>query len=139
MGRIMSKQTENEDNFKKYQQRLVRLQQEGQLSPPPDLPIDQLICYLANEGMKLLEAEAKAKKPNPTAPPPNEISKLNTTLAANDKNPFIRARALVLSKMSAAKKKEIVEMEKSGNVNNATYDKFVADIVKVGNELENGK
>jgi hypothetical protein len=143
MERIMSK---NDDNFKRYQDRLVKLQEEttdGVLVPPPELPIDRLISYLANEGMKLLEAEEAAKKTTwkkkewPKLP--DETPALNSSLAKNDKNPYVRARAMVLAKMSPAKKKELAEMEKSGNINNTVYDKFVAEVVRVGTELQNGK
>lgn len=135
----MSKKTENDENFKKYQERMIRLQEEN-LVPPPELPIDQLISYLAAEGTKLLEAEEKAKKPiiKPKAKV-DDITKLNNALAASSKNPYVRARAIVLEKMPELRRKELAEMEKTGNINNTKYKEFVAEVTKVGDGLSNQK
>ena len=130
----MSKKTENDENFKKYQERMERLQAEN-LVPPPELPIDQLISYLAAEGMKLLEAEAKAKKPMVPKAKKDDSLKLDNSLAASSKNPYARARAQVLSKMAAWKRKEIEEMEKTGNLNNDRYKDFIAEVAKLGDTL----
>lgn len=139
MERTMSKKTENDENFKKYQERMIRLQEEN-LVPPPELPIDQLISYLAAEGTKLLEAEEKAKKPiiKPKAKV-DDITKLNNALAASSKNPYVRARAIVLEKMPELRRKELAEMEKTGNINNTKYKEFVAEVTKVGDGLSNQK
>jgi hypothetical protein len=142
MGKIMSKKAENDENFKKYQERLTRLQQEGNLTPPPDLPLDQLISYLAAEGTKLLEAEEKTKKTAPKllpTPKVDDSNKLTAALATSSKNPYVRARQIVLEKLPEWRKKELAEMEKTGNVNNTKYKEFVAEVAKLGDTLSEQK
>lgn len=126
----------NEDNFKRYQVRLAKLQQEGNLVAPPELPIDQLISLLAAEGNKLLQAEPGAKPPKikpPQQKPDN--AKLEASLAAMSKNPYIRARGMILEKLSTSRRKEIMEMEKNGNINNTKYQEFLNDVTKLGDSL----
>lgn len=137
MEGIMDKKTENEDNFKKYQERFARIQQEN-LMPSLELPIDQLIMLLCAEGAKLLAAEEKLVKPKLKPETKKDDSKkLATTLAKTSTNPYVRARALVLEKMLPAKRKEIEEMERVGNTTNKTYIAFLTELIKMGDTLSN--
>jgi len=135
MKNPMAKKTENDENFKKYRENMDRAEQD-KMVPPPELPIAELISYLAAEGAKLLEAEEKAKKTTPKLKPKvDDSAKLNDSLASTSKNPYVRARALVLSKMAAWKRKEIEEMEKNGNMDNDRYKDFIAEVAKLGDTL----
>jgi len=129
-GNFMSKKT-NEENFKKYQERMEQLQRSNQLTPSPDLPPQKLIDHLASEGEKLL-----AKDPKYTAGK-DESAQLTKTLAISSKNPYLRARIQILEKMPSWRKKEIAEMERTGNINNQFYDDFVHQVAMLGDSLGN--
>jgi hypothetical protein len=130
---IMSAKADNDNNFEKYQKRFLSIQTEH-LLPPPDLPPDKLISFLAAEGMKLLEAEERAIK-KPKVRNTNEQTKLDTVLGMISKNPYIRARHMILEKMSLARKKELEDMEKSGNTDNKKYQDFIKEVAKLGDSL----
>ena len=134
MEYLMGKKTDNEENLKRYQERLAKLEQEGNLVPSPDLPINLLIEKLCEEGFKLLEEEAKQTKP---APIKDETSKMHRSLATNHKNPYVRARQIVLDKLPEWRRKEIETMEKLGNTDNKFYKDFVAEVMKIGDALPN--
>lgn len=127
----------DEDNFRRYTARMSRLQKE-KLTPSPELPIDQLIVALCAEGMLLLEAEEKAKAA-PAMKPKDEAKRLHSTLAAGDPNPYVRARAQVLSKMTDAEHKRIEEMEKTGDTKNHMYSNFISEVSKLGDKLSEKK
>lgn len=130
MEKPMPKRT-NEENFKKYQERMANLQRSGDLTPIPDLPQEKLIDYLVAEGNKLLAKDVKEGKVK------DDSAKLHKTLAISSKNPYVRARIQILEKMPDWKKKEIAEMEKSGNIHNKFYDDFVHQVAILGDSLGN--
>lgn len=130
----MAKKTENEDNLKRYKERLKEL--EGQLVPSPDLPTEQLMEHLAKEGEALLAAEAPKKVVGKIVPKKqDETPRLNTALAAASKNPYVRARAQVLMKYPEWRRKEIATMERTGNTDNKHYEDFVHEVATLGDKL----
>lgn len=131
----MAKKT-NEENFKKYQERLAELQKQGNLVPSPDLPVPQLISHLAAEGEKLLNAET-TKVVGKVRPKIDDTKKLDMALALSSKNPYIRARIMILQKLPTWRKKELAEMEKTGNINNKHYEEFVHEVAILGDSLSN--
>lgn len=125
----MPKKTDNNENFRRYQERLEELKKEGELVPSPDLPLEKLIPILIAEGNKLLEAEAaigKLKKDHKkmTSPPP-----------VTSDNPYLRARVKILNGYPDWKKREIAEMERTGNIHNRIYEDFVTEVNRLGGTL----
>lgn len=135
----MAKRTENDENLKRYQERLKHLQKEGLVPSPQIDDPEKLIKYLAAEGMKLLDAEVVAKpaKPAKAASKKTDAGKLSDTLGLASKNPYIRARIMVLKKLPAWKRNEIERMEQSNNLDNPHYAAFVREVAILGDELSN--
>jgi len=133
MEGIMAKKTDNEENFKRYQERLAELQREGNLIPPPDLPTAELISFLAAEGEKLLGTEKTVGRVKPKIV--DERKKLDATLSLSSKNPYVRARIVILQKLPAWRRNEIAEMEKTGNIDNKFYEEFVHEVAILGDKL----
>jgi len=133
----MKKTEENEDNFKKYTDRMAQLRKEGGMVGPPDLPVDKLIQALCAEGFEILAEEAAKKAKKTSVPKKDDSEKLKDKLASTDKNPYVRARQIVLDKLPTWRRKEIEEMEKNGNTNNKIYSDFVAEVAKIGDGLPN--
>lgn len=137
----MAKRTENQDNLKKFQQRLKEL--DGQLVPSPSLPPEALMSHLAKEGHILLATEAKAAPLKPS-PQKDESKRLSNTLASTSKNPYIRARAQILSgwannPRTAWRAKEIESMEAGRIPKDRHYDEFVKEVAELGDKLSNPK
>ena len=128
----MGKRTDNEENLKRYLERLAELQKEGNLVPSPDLPTDKLIQHLAAEGEKLLKTSKVIGKVQPKK---NDKEKLSNALGLTSKNPYIRARIMVLQKYPAWRRAEIGRMEQAGDINNKFYEEFVHEIGIVGDKL----
>lgn len=138
IAKIMAKRIENEENLKRYLERMKEL--EGQLVPSPDLPTEQLMIHLAKEGEALLAAEAKLppkKVVGKIVPKKDESSRLSNTLAASSKNPYIRARQQVLMKYPEWRRKEIATIEKNGDFDNKHYQDFVKEVAALGDKLSN--
>lgn len=138
MEKLMGKRTENDENLKRYQERLAQLQKEGGLVPAPDLSIEKLMNHLAAEGAKLLDAEAKtkpAKVVGKIQPKKTDEVKLTETLGLTSKNPYIRARILVLQKYPEWRRKEIGTMEQNGDIHNKFYQEFVRAVAELGDQL----
>lgn len=133
----MGKQTDNEENLKRYQARLKELEKEGILTPPPNLPDDELIRFLAAEGTKLLATEPKKPRVMPKEAVAKEKAKLEDVLGITSKNPYIRARVAVLRKYPEWRRNEIRNMEQSGNLNNKFYAEFVKDVAELGDQFSN--
>lgn len=69
------------------------------------------------------------------APPiPDETKKLETKLAVNDKNPYVRARAEVLSKLKKSAVAKIEEMEKTGKTEDRFYKDFIQQVIQLGDK-----
>lgn len=127
----MGKNSINEENYKRYLERLTEMQKNGDLIPSPDLPLNQLMGHLAAEGEKLLKTEEKIKKPV------DDAKKLDAALALSSKNPYIRARVAVLQKMPKWKRNEIHDMERNRNIDNPHYQEFVHEVAILGDNLSN--
>lgn len=138
MEKIMGKRTDNEENLKRYQERLSELQKNGDLVPSPELPTDKLIQHLAAEGEKLLMAEAKVNRKIAPKKSTDE-TKLTNALGLSSKNPYIRARVMVLQKYSTWRQKEIARMEQHNDINNKFYLEFVKAVADLGDQLSNKK
>lgn len=67
----------------------------------------------------------------------DETSKLESSLATNSKNPYVRARAEVLSKMIKSKRIEIEERERTGKTDARIYDEFVKEVQRLGDKYSN--
>jgi hypothetical protein len=67
--------------------------------------------------------------------PKDESPKLDLTLAKNSKNPYERARAVILSKMDKSKRIEIEERERNKRTDARIYDEFVKEIIQVGDKF----
>jgi hypothetical protein len=80
---------------------------------PSDTYVNRVAQFEADERRKAAEA-------------PTEISP--TQLPSTSENPFIRARVDVLNKYNEFKRREIAEMEKTGNKENRVYQEFVAEV-----------
>jgi len=139
--KIMAKKTDNtnKENSEKFQRRMAELALEGPLIPAPEgLSTPELIAHLEAEGLKLL-AEEEKKNPAP-APVPikrkDERKELDATLALNSTNPYVRARVMILQKLPAWKRKELEQMEKTGDINNKYYQQFVHDVRVLGDTLQ---
>lgn len=128
--------TENDENFKKYQNRIKGLGAKN-LVPPVKEPT---MSELAAEGLKLLEEESLVK--NHKAVPItvrhiDDRKKLDKALAISSTNPYVRARVMILEKLSPLAKNELAEMEKTGNINNKKYEMFVHQVAVLGDKLSN--
>jgi cytochrome c-type biogenesis protein CcmH/NrfG len=142
MENLMAKRTENDENLKKYQARMEELKRDGGLVPSPELPPEKLIQHLAAEGAKLLAAEEKtkpAKVVGKIQPKKTDEVKLTETLGLTSKNPYIRARIMVLQKYPAWRRSEIGTMEQNGDINNKFYEEFVREVAALGDKLSSTK
>jgi len=65
----------------------------------------------------------------------------NTVKAADEQNPYLRARLQVLMKYPQWRRNEVLEMERTGHINNPHYDSFVHDVAVQGdrNSMEETK
>ncbi len=131
----MDKQTDNEENLKRYQSRLKELEKEGKLTPPPNIPDDELIRFLAAEGDKLIAAEPKKLRVIPKEAMAKEKVKLEDVLGLTSKNPYIRARVAVLRKYPEWRRNEIRDMEQHGNIHNKQYAEFVQEVAELGDKF----
>ena len=111
----------NSDSFKKYHDAL-KGRATNVILIPDKLPIETHISILLS-GPDLTEQTASSPK------------KLEVALAANDKNPYVRARAEVLKKMKSSDRALIEKMEETKNTNNYFYEKFVKAVAAEGDKL----
>jgi hypothetical protein len=115
----MSKKTENQDdNLKKYRERLKQFSQEDLTPPSRELTIDEI----AAEGEKLL---AKS-----STPPPVEVKR-----PVSKNNPYFQARNQLLAKYPDWKQGELLKMERERNTNNRFYMEFVEEVIFLGDQL----
>lgn len=138
MDNCMAKRIENDENLKKYKARMEELKREGELLPSPQLPDDALIRHLAAEGTALLKAECKdvpTKVVGKIQPKKTDEVKLTDALGLTSKNPYIRARIMVLKKFPAWRRSEIGTMEQNGDTDNKFYLEFVKAVAELGDQL----
>ena len=106
----------------------------------PKLSFEQYLFQCIQEGHALLNAEATSsvtkrnsvKSPEPLKQPP---SILQDALAKSSPNPYVRARAEILGKMSPGARAAVEEMERIGNTCNSIYDKFAQSVTILGDKL----
>ena len=98
--------------------------------------LDELCNYLARQGHRLLDLEAKkapaAKEENKPVPQ----ATLDTKLASMSNDPHTKARHDILTKWQKDTRltwraNEIERMERTGDVHNRHYEEFLADIDKL--------
>ena len=104
------------------------------------LTFEQHLIQAIKEGNALLDAEAKNSKPKvPSVKSPEPIAqspeKLQETLAKASTNPYVRARIQMLTKMSAAARSVIEQMEKGELPKNLQWDTFCKAISILGDKL----
>jgi hypothetical protein len=131
----MENDTTKSENLARY---LAHLEKIGHanLIPPKrqSTNLGKLAMDLCAEGQALLDAEEKAKAPV-AAPPVDDKKKLDTALATASPNPYVRARIKVLNGMTESRRKMIETMEKTGDINNRTYDDFTKAVAEQGDKL----
>jgi hypothetical protein len=102
------------------------------------------LAELVAEGDAIIEAEERAKRAAntmvkkgesqtaPTAPAPmvKEIKPIVST------NPYVIARENILKKMDNFCRKEILEMERTGDKDNRIYNEFIVEVRKEGDRLQ---
>lgn len=121
----MARKYNDPDNFQKYQNRIKEI--------PSNLPVPdhvETLDELIAEGERLLKLDEKKAKSMP-----DERKRLDSTLEEKSPNPYIRARAMILKKLPPANRKQILDMEASGNTDNHQYTTFVKKVVKLGDSL----
>lgn len=69
----------------------------------------------------------------------DEAKELESTLAKNDANYYVQARAEVLAKMNKAERNQILEMETTKDMENRIYQNFIDKIAKLGDTLGDKK
>ncbi len=129
--------SKTEDNFKKYQEMLIaRGYTELKSQKLPKDP-NEVLLQLSREGQDILNREelAKCKQSLPITSSPSKD--LEQALAAKDSNPYVRARAQILKEMPFARRERIQEMERTGKIENDTYQEFVRLVRKLGDSLSN--
>jgi hypothetical protein len=126
----------------------------GKITPrPAGLSDDKYLLHALKEGYALLAAEAKAApsnafgktppKTNPETPPKADsvtpAQKLEDTLAAKSDNPYIRARAAVLTQMLPGQRSVIEKMIAGTLTKDARYDIFIREVTALGDKISNIK
>lgn len=109
-----------EDNLKKYKAQIGQVVKDN----------GQPYWLAVKEGMEILAREEKEKIiPLPVAPKKDPGEELKEKLTADTSNPYEKARIKILSDMSPMAKKEIAELETSGNKDHYRYKEFVRMII----------
>lgn len=82
---------------------------------PSDTYANRVAQFEADERRKAAEVQ-------PELPP--------LQIPSTSENPFVRARVDVLNKYSEFKRREIEQMEKTGDKSNRVYEEFIADVAQ---------
>lgn len=115
-----------DENLKKLGEHLRKLAETDKMSRKGLKPTASIpnIAELIVEGAKLLDQESKspavAKKES--APPPKP-------------NPYLQARLTILKGYKEWRRKEIAEMESTGNTNNPHYSQFLLEVVQEAGDV----
>lgn len=97
---------------------------------------EELMRVLMKEGEAIIEAELNKGKIIPLpSKTKSEPKALDNALAAMSKNPYVRARIKILTDLPPARRKQIEEMEKTGNTDNHTYEQFSKMVAKLGDQF----
>jgi hypothetical protein len=110
-----------------------------------NLPIpnyEETLEELVREGYRLIKAEDDYKKKG--MPPvikkdtsKDDHKKLETTLAANSDNPYVKARIQILQKMNPEERAIIERMENGEQERDERYEKFLKAVEVLGDKLSN--
>lgn len=123
----------NEDNLHRYREILAA--RSGTLIPSKSYAtMNELMHQLVLEGDRLLAEEATTLKMSPS---PVVKKAIQTAIDSGVKNPYVQAREQVLKEMDAARRKEILAMESSEQINNRHYEEFLSAVRKLGDKLSN--
>jgi putative SOS response-associated peptidase YedK len=126
----------DDENVKKLSEKLRELamrktaNERKNLKPTSRIPT---IAEMIAEGEKLLREDAKVKAVTGLVAP----TKKKTDLPPTNQNPYVQARHQILSKYPEWRRKEVAEMEKTGNLNNQFYDAFIKEVSVLGDKLSN--
>jgi hypothetical protein len=126
----------DDENVKKFSEKLRELamrktaNERKNLKPTSRIPT---IAEMIAEGEKLLREDAKVKAVTGLVAP----TKKKTDLPPTNQNPYVQARHQILSKYPEWRRKEVAEMEKTGNLNNQFYDAFIKEVSVLGDKLSN--
>jgi hypothetical protein len=104
-----------------------RYSDEAYIYIPSSTPIEQVVKILLGPPDLTTETIVSAPGDNKT--------KLNQKLAENDKNPYIRARAEILSKLTKSELARIEKMEATGDTENKEYKNLIKKISDLGDKL----
>ena len=113
----------NSENLEKYKRTLTQDRLKGAILVPPGLSLEDEIKFLL-AGPDLTGTEFPSKSPTK-----------DIALGKKDANPYIRARAELLSKMAKSKRIEIEQMEVSGKTDNRIYSEFAKAIANLGDQF----
>jgi glutamyl-tRNA reductase len=127
--------SKTKDNFKKYQETVIARGYTSLKSQKLPKDINDIMKALAKEGQELLDREElnKCKQSLPITSSPSKD--LEQALASKDVNPYIQARGQVLKNLTEEKRNRILEMERTGHIENGTYQEFVRMIQKLGDNF----
>jgi len=117
----------NIDNLGEYKSRL------GDNYKSTKIPKKPTIKSLCDEGDQLLKEESEKLA---TQSPIHKSAKKDIINTASI-NPYIKARIKVMGEYPKWKATEILEMEKSGNINNSKYMDFVKLVSQAGDVISN--
>ena len=122
----------------------------GNIVPRPNgLSDEQYLLVALKEGYALLAASEKPALPNvlgkvpPVLKPSKtdsvtpEPSKVQDALAQKSTNPYIRARATLLTQMLPSARSVIEKMEAGTLTKDARYDTFVKAVAELGDKISN--
>lgn len=122
-------------NFDDYESKLKKVKLDPSrknLKPDPaHWTFEEQLAHALADGLKMLEAEEKAK-PKPAAPSPV----LEDALGKMSANPYIRARTQLLIRMTPTTRSVIEKMEKGLLDKDHRYDTFVKQVAKFGDKLD---
>jgi hypothetical protein len=147
------------DSFNEYKRRMEAegyhiAMQPIQLTPgrfplptpyPNSWSIERQLIEAVREGNLLLEAEAKEGKPAPSSVKPDAKTAVEDALASKSDNPYVRARAQILSKLDPHIRSLIEhfetlssELRAKQSFNQRTrYDTFCKQVTELGDKLSN--
>jgi parvulin-like peptidyl-prolyl isomerase len=130
---------DNNPPFDDYSKKLkkVKLSPDRQNLKPvdPKLTFEQYLSQCIQEGNALLAAEEKTPKNSVKAPGSVKPSVLEDALSKMSSNPYIKARAQVLKKMSPDARSVIEKMEKGELTKDTRWDTFSKAVALLGDKL----